>query len=95
VGIDVEEGGAATTVGTTFTVANDATVAVKVIVGGSFASVDSQLIDADGGAELFAWPTDVAMCGCGGSVQLSMISFPWADSCRRPASSCIYIYIIF
>ena len=47
-GLTVQEGGAATATRATFQTAEDTTVAVRVPVGGSFASVDSQLVGADG-----------------------------------------------
>jgi hypothetical protein len=61
-GLTVEEGGAATATGTTYTVTDDMTVAVRVPVGsGTFASVDSQLIDAEG-ISTSMWSTDVHLC---------------------------------
>jgi hypothetical protein len=48
-GLTVQQGGAATATGTTFTVAEDATVAVSIKEEGHF-EVDSQLVGADGAA---------------------------------------------
>jgi hypothetical protein len=64
-GLDVQEGGAATATGTTFTVADDTTVAWRVPEGYTFAATGSQLIGADGGAAPL-WPAEVARCDCGG-----------------------------
>ena len=77
IGIDVQQGGAATATGTTFQTADDATVAVRVPVGGSFASVDSQLVDTYGGSTPM-WSTDVVPCDCGGH----------GDSCVSPRGDC-------